>query len=410
MPERARLTKRLIDDLMPPGKGRRTVYDTGLPGLCLVMTSSGATAFYLYRRVNGRPRRIRLGGWPEVTIDQARRSAAKLNGDIAAGRDPAAEKRAVRAEITLAELWTDFLENHAKATMRTWRETERLYKRHLERWKGRRLSEITAADLMRLRTRLSTTPTQANRVRALVSKLFNYARAAGWPGENPVARVPRFRETERERYLDRAELRRFLEALAHYGEPKEGEPDVRTDADKVAHETTRDFFVVLLMTGARKSNTCAMRWEDVDLESRVWTIPAAQFKSGRPAAVVLAEPVVNILRDRASKANGSPWVFPSGRSKTGYFMHPYKVFGEVCKRAGLRDLRIHDLRRTLGSWQAAGGASLSIIGKSLGHRDAKTTAIYARLDLDPVRRSVEGATRAMLEAAGVTEGGDDGDA
>lgn len=94
------------------------------------------------------------------------------------------------------------------------------------------------------------------------------------------------------------------------------------------------------------------------------------------------------------------YVFP-GNGKKGYLMEPRKGWERILKRAGIEDLRIHDLRRTLGSWQAKTGASLAIIGKSLNHKHQNTTAIYARLDLDPVRASVEKATNAILEAAGI---------
>jgi integrase len=94
-----------------------------------------------------------------------------------------------------------------------------------------------------------------------------------------------------------------------------------------------------------------------------------------------------------------PWVFP-GRGKSGHLVEPAKAWERIRNRAGLRDVRIHDLRRTLGSWQAAFGASLSIIGKTLAHKNVSTTAIYARLNLDPVRESMKVATQAMLSAAG----------
>ena len=105
---------------------------------------------------------------------------------------------------------------------------------------------------------------------------------------------------------------------------------------------------------------------------------------------------------RSRKDNGSEWVFP-GYGKSGHLTEPNAAWGRICKRAKLKDLHIHDLRRTLGSWQAAGGASLTVIGKSLGQKSLQATAIYARLDLDPVKASVDAATAAML-AAGLAKG------
>ena len=136
-----------------------------------------------------------------------------------------------------------------------------------------------------------------------------------------------------------------------------------------------------------------MAWQDVDLTARYWRIP--ETKSGSVVVVPLVPAAVEVLQAR-HKANGSsPWVFPA-KSASGHLSEPWAAWRRLLKRAGLSDLRIHDLRRSLGSWQAIGGSSLPIIGKSLGHSQPSTTAIYARLSMDPVRSSVESATAAML--------------
>ena len=114
--------------------------------------------------------------------------------------------------------------------------------------------------------------------------------------------------------------------------------------------------------------------------------------------MTLTPEVVEILRERQDC--DPVWVFP-GTGVTGHLVEPKKAWKRVLERAGIADLRIHDLRRTLGSWQAKTGASLVIVGKSLNHKSPSTTAIYARLDLDPIRASVERATGAMLTAAGL---------
>jgi integrase len=149
-----------------------------------------------------------------------------------------------------------------------------------------------------------------------------------------------------------------------------------------------------------------MRWDQLAMEG-VWRIP--ETKNGLPVLVPLVETAQNILRARRETVGDSPWVFP-GPGKAGHLVEVRKAWVRVCERGGLEGLRIHDLRRTLGSWQAAAGASETIIGKSLGHRPgSKATAVYARLQLDPVRASMANATAAMLEAAG-GKGADDGEA
>lgn len=166
----------------------------------------------------------------------------------------------------------------------------------------------------------------------------------------------------------------------------------------------RDFFLISLLTGARRANVLAMRWSEIAWDRKEWSIP--RTKNGDPQTITLTDEAVRILKDRYALNKELPtkeqnaFVFP-GEGKTGHLAEPCKGWLRTLKRVGLTDLRIHDLRRTLGSWQAKTGASLVIIGKSLNHKHASTTQVYARLDLDPVRQSVEKATAAMLEAAGV---------
>jgi integrase len=197
---------------------------------------------------------------------------------------------------------------------------------------------------------------------------------------NPAARIELYRETPRERFLRADELPRFFKAL-----------DAEEDED------FRDFFKMALFTGARRGNVQSMRWPDVDLDAKTWTIPAEQFKTRKPMTVALSAEALDILK-RRKKYAVNEFVFAS-HGKRGHLVEPKGAWERIRAASGLKDLRIHDLRRTLGSWQAAAGASLPIIGKSLGHTQPTTTAIYSRLDLADVRASVETATAAIAAAA-----------
>ena len=135
-----------------------------------------------------------------------------------------------------------------------------------------------------------------------------------------------------------------------------------------------------------------MAWQDVDLVQGVWYLPGAETKNGEPLAIVLPPPAVGILQLRERERNGCPWVFPAP-SKSGHVEDPRKSWARVLKTSGIQDLRPHDLRRSLGSWQTIQGASLQVVGASLGHRDLKSTQVYSRLQLDPVRESVNGWVR-----------------
>ena len=124
--------------------------------------------------------------------------------------------------------------------------------------------------------------------------------------------------------------------------------------------------------------------------------PQTRAKNGKAMKVPLSPPAMKIIKERIGHPSG--FLFPSD-GKSGHLVDPKATWQGVLRRAGLKDLHLHDLRRTLGSWQAAAGASLSVIGASLGHQDVATTAVYARLNLDPVRASVGVATAAMMQAA-----------
>jgi integrase len=152
-----------------------------------------------------------------------------------------------------------------------------------------------------------------------------------------------------------------------------------------------------------------MHWRELDLSAGVWRIP--RTKNDEPQSVTLCPEAVAILEARKD-ATGGGFVFP-GTGRTGHIVEPKKAVERVMARAGIpygrnvpNGVTLHDMRRTLGSWQARTGASLAIIGKSLNHKSPQATAIYARLDLDPVRQSVNTATAAMLEAAGLKDKAD----
>jgi len=386
---RFNFTQAAIVAVKPPTKQERVyVYDKHTPALALCVTRSGSRTFYVYRRIYGRPVRVRLGRFPEMTLDQARKQAAVVLAEIARGNDPQEQKRALRRQCTLRELFEYYLKTHAKIHCRakSWREDQRLFNKHLAVWHARRISTITTADIVVLHGRIGKkTPSQANRLLTLLSKLFNYGRRTLKTEKvNPCEGVRRFDEAPRERFLNADELRGLFKTLAQEPEP------------------FRSFFLLLLLTGARKGNVQAMRWQDVDFDSQLWHIPNNQSKNREPLTVVLSRESAEILRRRQAVSNGSEYVFP-GYGKTEHLVEPKSAWARVVKRAKLSNCRMHDLRRTLGSWQAATGASLLIIGKSLGHRSENATRIYARLATDPVRESVEKATKAMIAVAdGIT--------
>lgn len=389
MTKKFNFTKAEIDSLTLPASGKRDTYqDTKVSGLHLRISSTGIKTFSVFKRIRGgNPERITLGRFPDMTIDQARRKTMEINLAIADGRSPAEAKRKLKSELLFSELFEEYLERHSKPKKKTWTEDLEKYKNHIEKPLGKRkLSEIDRAAISLIHSNITKAghPIAANRILALISSVLGWAISAGLWENNPAIGIRRNKEKSRDRFIQSDELPRFFQALS-----------------KEPNETIRDYVLISLLTGARRSNVCSMKWQDINFERAEWRIEAT--KNDTPQTVTLSPEAIEVLHNR--KSDDSEFVFP-GTGKSGHLQEPRKGWERILKSAGIKDLRLHDLRRTLGSWQAKTGASLAIIGKSLNHKNQNTTAIYARLDLDPVRDSVNTATSAMLAAGGLTKPGE----
>jgi integrase len=382
---RLKLTKKFINDVdIPAGKRTADVYDEAIPKMVLRVTPTAKT-FYVVKRDAGQMQWVKLGRWPELQLEAAREAAAKVLGAFAAGENPAAVRRAQRAEQTFAEVFGDFLQNRLNRQNKPLSDkTKADYTNVVELYMGamskRKLSEITADDVARLhRVASRTTPAGANKLRAVISSVFSYAiRKKLFKGQKPTLEVARNPEVSRSRFLSESELPRFFDALNGLSNPM-----------------MRDFFLLAILTGARRSNLCAMHWRDVSIEDRTWVIP--KTKNGDPQTVALTAEAIGALENRMATTGGQGWVFPSS-GKTGHLIEPKKAWASLCAAAKLDNLRIHDLRRTLATWQVSTGANVVLIAKTLGHKSLRSTEVYARADQDPVRRSMQTATAAILSA------------
>ena len=392
MPETLNFTKPVLKSLPLPEPGKRAVYfDSEKPGLQLRMTHNGVKTFSILRRVkNGEPVRVTLGRFPDMTIESARKQFDIVTGTIAEGANPAAVRRAHRGEPTLTAFFKVYEERHGK-NLRAWADDQQRFRDYLLPTLGsRKISTIKREMIGRVLSDMEAhgkAGATVNNVRALASAIFGKAIEWSYLNENPVKGIKTRKAVKRDRFLQSNELPRFFAAVAE-------EPN----------RTLRDYLLLSLLTGARRANVLAMGWAELNLAESLWRIP--RTKNGEPQNVTLSPEAVAILREREPNIKGgSAFVFP-GEGKSGHLVEPKNGWKRILARAGIDDLRIHDLRRTLGSWQAKTGASLAIIGKSLNHKSQQTTAIYARLDLDPVRQSVNLATSAMLEAAGLKASAD----
>jgi integrase len=324
----------------------------------------------------------------------ARKEALRLSAEYDAGNDPAVDKKKLRNLLTWADLFTWYIENHAKPHKRTWEYDVSMEEHYCKVWRARPYTAIDTGMVTRWHKQIGRDngKHQADRVLAMVKTVFAVAiDAAVIQGVNPAAHVHKFfasaREYSRERFLSAVELGRLLRTLGEYH-----------DADM------SDFFMVALFTGARRSNVQSMRWDDMDRTDQAnpkWTIPGTESKNKAPMSVPLLPPVLAILNRRYDDQQPGKYVFPAKKcnSKTGHLTEPKKSWATICAKAGLKDVRIHDLRRTMGSWQSLLGASMQVIGRSLGHKSMQSTEVYARLNDDPVRASMGKAITAMLITA-----------
>ena len=183
----------------------------------------------------------------------------------------------------------------------------------------------------------------------------------------------------RDRFLRGDEIPRFFSAL------------------ESESEQNRDYFLLALLTGGRKSNVLSMRWQDIDFNLEHWRVPREKSKNGQPMLIPLTNPAIEILVRRQNVIH-SEFIFP-GQGVTGHMTSPKASWKRVLKKANLENVRPHDLRRTLGSWMVNTGASIAIVGGALGHKDSASTKVYARFAIDPIKGAMEIASNAMMNAA-----------
>ncbi len=359
-------------------KKRAFYYDNKTQSLGITIFPSGKKTFFVYKRVNGRPDKIKLGRYPEMSIEQARKAATECLHKISEGHDPNKEKKSIKNEMLFSELFQKYLEDYAKKRKFSWYTDKGYYERHLQDLRSKKISQISKQDIEKVHYNIKEKAGlyAANRTISMIQTMYSKALDWGYEGSNPAARISKFKETARDRFLKPEEINRFFDAI-------------NSEPNKII----KSFFYILLFTGARKSNVLAMKWKDINLgEDAYWKIP--KTKNGETHTVFLAPEAVKILSDLRRYSKGE-WVFPSPTSKSGHLEEPKSAWKRILNKAGIEDLRIHDLRRTMASWQVRNGANSYIIGQTLGHKDKQATAVYARVSNDVNKESIEKAVQDM---------------
>lgn len=380
-----------------PYTGHEPCIYWGNRGFGVRVYASGAKKFVLSYRASGRKRLLTVGDYPAISRDKAEDMAAAYRLQIGEGGDPvlenrysvtatkAAPKPNLTAKKTVAALCDAYLSLHA-SKKRSGDTDERLIRLFVRpAWAKLRVDTLTRAQVAMLHAQVSMkTPGQANRLLAVIKTMLNKAKIWGFVPENygnPALGVQMNHEESRERFVTPEELPRLATAI-------EQEPDIRM----------RAALWLFLLTGARKSELLKARWEDVDLVRRDLRIPNP--KQGKPHVYPLSTRAVEVLHQLPRFA-GNPFVIV-GNKAGQHLVNISKPWSRVRKRAELSDVRLHDLRRSVGSWLAISGHSLLEIGKVLGHSSPKTTQIYARLTDHVARIALEGHAERMISVLGTT--------
>ncbi len=382
-----KLTKARIDKATYEGKShegkdgkkkwsRHVLWDTEIRGFGLRLTPEGRKVFIVSYRAGGRKRQMTLGAYGVLTLSQARDMARKHLAQVIEGRDPLAERRLSKEAETVRQLADRYLTDHAEAkkkpaSVKNDRQMIRDYV--IPKLGGLKVAAVTRQDVAALHHALRDKRFMANRVLALLSKMFNLAEKWGLrpDGSNPCRHVERFKEKRRERYLSSEELARLADSL-------------KTEELEGSGPHTAAAIRLLLLTGCRLREILQLRWEDVDLAAGLLRLPDS--KTGAKV-IYLSAPARAVLSD-LPRTHGFQFVI-EGRNPDSPRFDLNKPWRRVRDRAGLEDVRLHDLRHSFASIGAGIGISLPMLGQLLGHSQPATTARYAHLAADPMHEAAD---------------------
>ena len=383
-----KLSKRVVDGLKGPpkdsGKTQILYYDSEIKGFGVRVTPGGKKTFFVRYRSGAKDRRMTIGPYGPITVDEAKNMAKKVIGSALEGADPGAEKTKARKKgPTLMDLAEDYFKNYVSKENSF--PTTKKYRSYLDNF-IEPVGKTPLPDISRQTIKMILVSsegdgdqpkrTTSNRVRTMLSKMFSYGIDEGWVEMNPVKSIKPHKLRSREVWAKPNELKALFESIQ-----KESDP------------FTKGFFQFLLFTTCRKDEARLMKWADVDLQNKIWTIP--NTKNDLPHEVALNNGALSILIDMPRMVN--PYVFAGtlpGKPINGVG----KIWERIRKRAGLEHINIHDLRRTVASYLAQDGVNINHIRQVLNHKDTSITGIYARLDLATKRKTYDRINFLLSEA------------
>ena len=393
------LTDRSIRQ-QPPGATPIDLRDAAARGLILTVFPNGRRQFSVRYVFAGKHRRVTLGeyGRSGMTLAKARDAAGQMRTRILAGQDPAAERPAAKQKPTetVGALAEDFMTKYSTKFKRSHAEDQRILDRDiLPFWKDKSVKELTRKDVRVLVERVAKrAPVMANNVLALVSKLLNFAVDGDWIDANPAARMKKPTPTpERDRVLTHDEIRKLWRCLSNLPatdqKPAPGRKRSAGKEDDPLCPVSRWLaaaFKMRLLSAQRGGEVCRMRWQDIDLETRWWTIPAEHSKNGEPHRVALTADAIDLICSLQPEKERGLYVF--SRDGSAAAADRARKAGSALARVLGFDFRGHDLRRTAATNMAEAGITRPIISRVLNHVDAgpRATRIYDRYSYDAEKR------------------------
>lgn len=368
-----KLTKRFVESIIPHEKDELLLWDSEIKGFGIRVFPTGRRTYFVqYRNQFGSTRRKKIGAHGNITADQAREEAKKLLGDVAKGKDPSKDQQNEKTKPTFNKLAEEYMKySKAEKKPKSYKEDERMLNCILlKRFGCKKLEEITTYEIQQIHHELRDTLYAANRVRSLLNRMFNLAIQWQWTSTNPVIGVKKYKEQKRNRWLNDQEVQQLFAVLESYHD-----------------QNVANVVRLLLLTGSRKGEALGATWDQFDLEKGVWTKPDHSTKQKKMEHVPLSLQTIEMLNEMKAYSS-SLYLFP-GRVPGHPLKDIKKGWKTICAKAGIPEVRIHDLRHTYASHLVSSGLSLSIVGKLLGHTQAATTQRYAHLADASLRQATE---------------------
>lgn len=376
MSRKAKLTKKTVEALSSEGKEYQ-VMDLELSGFGVRILPSGVKSYFVrYRNQDGQSRRLALGKHGELTADQARRLAQEKLAEVRNGADPSATKQKARQAPTVNELIERYMKEHVAIhnKPKTAKDKEGLIRLNIAPVIGKlKVASVKRDHIRKIHDSLSDKPRTANYTLSVLKNMFN--KAEEWEirpdHSNPCTHVKPYPEKKRDRFLDADEIHRLFRALSE------------AETMKTEHPQVINAIHLLLFTGCRLGEVLNLRWQDVDYENQVFNLPDS--KTGARVHSV-GNMTISFLQE-IQKDAVSEFVCPGIKdaSKPLRMDTMESRWGKLAKAANLKDVRLHDLRHTVGTWLDEIGASSFLIQHKLGHSNITTTGRYVNRNQTPLQ-------------------------